>query len=265
MRVSVDISVPFVVGLRRPIVLFPAGLIERLSMDEVRQVFLHELAHVRRRDCWVQHAICFLQALFWPNLLLHKVRRRLNHLQDLDCDAAAISQHPDRSPVAYRRMLLKVAGRALGLSFPDPRQGLGLFRRPSQIMERLRFTEQRWRTTPKVRLLGAATLALLVATFLFPMGSEPAGRPGEGLSPRPMAPLVEAVEFTGNRILSDRDLLQLVATRAGNTYDPERLYDDLNDLMRTTLFGKVTGRLQVGKKGIIVRFEFEETRLRPEP
>ncbi len=71
--------------------------------------------------------------------------------------------------------------------------------------------------------------------------------------------------FTGNRILSDRDLLQLVATRAGNAYDRERLYDDLNDLMRTTLFGKVTGRLQVGKKGIIVRFEFEETRLRPEP
>src|SRR5579872_6552703 len=41
---------PAVVGILRPILLFPEGIAERLTPSELETVLAHELCHVRRRD-----------------------------------------------------------------------------------------------------------------------------------------------------------------------------------------------------------------------
>lgn len=263
LRVSFDISAPFVFGLRHPTILFPSALIGQLSADECRYVFLHELAHVRRRDGWWQIGIFVLHSLFWPNLLLHTARRRLNHLQDLGSDAVAISHSPDDTPAPYRRMLLKVAGRALGLWTPDTHEGLGLLRRPARIVERLHSMDRRFQSGRGTRLLGAGASALLIAFFLFPMGEHTITRPIESLSPYLVLPLVESVEFTGNRNVSDTELLQLIETKAGSLYDPGRLFEDLGSLSRTHLFEEVQGRLLDGETGLIVQFQLHEISIDP--
>src|SRR5262249_7965652 len=47
--VTADCS-PFVCGLFRPVLVLPGGLLGALDPDQLRQVLLHELAHVKRRD-----------------------------------------------------------------------------------------------------------------------------------------------------------------------------------------------------------------------
>ncbi|MEJ2079646.1 MAG: M56 family metallopeptidase [Acidobacteriota bacterium] len=264
LRVSIDISAPLVFGLRKPTILFPSALIGQLSAQECRHIFLHELAHVRRRDGWLQSGVFILHSLFWPNLLLHAARRRLNRLQDLGSDATAIYHGPKDTTAAYRRMLLKVAGTALGLSSPASPQTLGLLRRPALIEERLRFMDRRFRFARGTRMLAAGASAILIALFLFPMGARRMSRPTEELPADPVAPLVEAVEFSGNQSVSDNELLQLIETRAGRLYDRARLFKDLGSLSRTHLFQEVEGRLLDGQKGLIVRFELHEIPIDPD-
>ena len=41
---------PGVFGIRRPVLLLPEGITERLTSAQLEAIFTHELCHVRRRD-----------------------------------------------------------------------------------------------------------------------------------------------------------------------------------------------------------------------
>lgn len=98
---------PMVIGIRRHRVLLPRSW-RRWSPDCVRSVLLHELAHVRRGDHWVQLAQLLALALHWFNPLAWILHRRVSHYSELACDAATIARGR-LDPGAYARHLLRVA------------------------------------------------------------------------------------------------------------------------------------------------------------
>src|SRR5262249_40857884 len=61
---------PAVCGLLRPVILLPKTLANSLGRAQVRHVLLHELAHVKRGDLWVNHVQVALQVIHWYNPLL---------------------------------------------------------------------------------------------------------------------------------------------------------------------------------------------------
>jgi len=50
IRSSPGLLEPGVVGLIRPVLLLPQGILERLTSPEMDAILVHELCHVRRRD-----------------------------------------------------------------------------------------------------------------------------------------------------------------------------------------------------------------------
>ena len=78
MRVHAPISIvvtgdaqsPALLGYLRPRLLLPAKMITALEPSELRHVFLHELAHLKRMDVPVNWLIAFLQILHWFNPFL---------------------------------------------------------------------------------------------------------------------------------------------------------------------------------------------------
>ncbi|HEV2131946.1 MAG TPA: M56 family metallopeptidase, partial [Longimicrobiaceae bacterium] len=52
LRISDRIATPITVGFLHPAVLVPGTLLEKLSREELAQIVLHELAHIRRGDDW---------------------------------------------------------------------------------------------------------------------------------------------------------------------------------------------------------------------
>ena len=58
---------PALWGVVRPTILLPPGLCERLSAEQLRFVFLHELAHVRRHDVLVEWLLAVLTSVHWFN------------------------------------------------------------------------------------------------------------------------------------------------------------------------------------------------------
>ena len=67
LRLSEAIPSPAVCGLLRPTVLMPTSLVEGLSPEGLRATLIHELAHIKRGDLWVNSVQTFLQVVYFYN------------------------------------------------------------------------------------------------------------------------------------------------------------------------------------------------------
>ena len=77
---------PAISGSRRPRILLPTGLLERLTTDEIRFLFLHELAHVKRGDIAQNWILAGIQILHWFNPAVWLALRRLVSVREEVCD-----------------------------------------------------------------------------------------------------------------------------------------------------------------------------------
>lgn len=106
LRQSDWLSVPISVGLRRPTVILPAHAFD--WNDETRRtVLLHELAHVRRRDCLVQLVVEVTRALYWVNPMVWVAAFQMKIERERACDDAVIVS--GTTPSSYARTLLDIA------------------------------------------------------------------------------------------------------------------------------------------------------------
>lgn len=80
------ITSPAISGCWRPRLLLPTGLLARLSTDETRFLFLHELAHVKRADLILNWILATLQILHWFNPVIWLALRRLISVREEVCD-----------------------------------------------------------------------------------------------------------------------------------------------------------------------------------
>ncbi len=118
--VAPAVPVPVAVGSFRPAVLLSAGLAESLRPEQLRDVLIHEGAHLRRRDPLVGLLQRVAAALFWPHPLVHWLNRRLAQAREEVCDNYVLRRG---APAAYARTLLQLAER-LGARRMAPALGL---------------------------------------------------------------------------------------------------------------------------------------------
>lgn len=97
---------PALFGFVRPRLLLPKKMIEELGMDELRHVFLHELAHLRRHDIFVGYLVSVLQILHWFNPLVWLAFHRLGADRELACDALALSTMDADESAKYGRTVV---------------------------------------------------------------------------------------------------------------------------------------------------------------
>ena len=70
LKVSEEVSSPALCGLVRPVIVVPHDLAPSLGSRHLRAVLLHELAHVKRGDLWVNLLQLFLLMVYFYNPLL---------------------------------------------------------------------------------------------------------------------------------------------------------------------------------------------------
>lgn len=120
---SGHIQAPCVLGLFRPRLVLPQGLLSDLSRDELRLVFLHELAHLRRRDLALNWLLAAVETIHWFNPLAWFVTRQLRVDREEDCDARALETQPGAGR-AYGEVILKLLDRVSPLDdAPMPEVG----------------------------------------------------------------------------------------------------------------------------------------------
>jgi len=90
VRSSPGLLEPGVVGLLHPILLLPAGIVERLKPSQLEAVIAHELSHVRRRDNLTSAIHMIVEAIFWFHPLVWWVGARLIEERERACDEAVL-------------------------------------------------------------------------------------------------------------------------------------------------------------------------------
>ena len=105
-RASRGLMEPGVVGWRRPLLLLPEGLAERLSPSEMKAILAHELCHVRRRDNLLVSIHMIVEAVFWFHPLVWWIGARLIEERECACDEDVVSR--GNAPDLYAEAILKV-------------------------------------------------------------------------------------------------------------------------------------------------------------
>jgi len=86
------VKAPMVVGFLKPVILIPLGLLSQIPPDQVEAVLLHELAHVRRKDYFVNIIQSFTEMIFFFNPGVRWVSSLIRDEREHCCDDMAIVQ-----------------------------------------------------------------------------------------------------------------------------------------------------------------------------
>jgi beta-lactamase regulating signal transducer with metallopeptidase domain len=124
VRCSAGVVVPCVAGILRPRILLPRDGLSACSRDELRHVFLHELAHIQRRDAAVNSLLAVVQAVHWFNPLAHWAIGRVREEREMACDELVLRHAGDGSGQAYASTLVGLVESASRRLAPTASLGL---------------------------------------------------------------------------------------------------------------------------------------------
>ncbi|HSV99047.1 MAG TPA: M56 family metallopeptidase [Sedimentisphaerales bacterium] len=166
---SDKVCCPAVFGVLRPVLLFPTDRLP-VTRQETRHILLHELAHIKRGDLLVHAGYMILATVYWINPLLWLIRKHVQNLRELCCDAT-VAAHLREETAGYRETLL-ATGRALLARPIDPGLGLlGLFENSGWLPIRLQWLQKKTWRYPWLRRTSVAAVAILMLCCILPMAS----------------------------------------------------------------------------------------------
>jgi bla regulator protein BlaR1 len=167
------VRMPVVIGHLKPLIFIPLGLLTQLPEGEIEAVLLHELAHIRRHDYFVnflqriaENLLFFNPGLLWISALLREERENC-------CDDIALDHMQDkttfiRALVSFKQHALECNRLAMG--FPSGRH---------QLLQRvMRITHNRNKTLSAGEKLFFIGSCLVLAALLTSVHS--AGLPESG-------------------------------------------------------------------------------------
>jgi len=156
--VTDSVRSPALFGFVRPRLLLPQGLIEALSLEELQHIFLHELAHLKRRDIYLGWLVSLLQVIHWFNPLVWFALCRLRSDQELACDRLVLSTMNVGEPAKYGQTIVKLFEQFSRISYLPSMAGI--MEDASQLERRIRMIAH---PNKKSRTQSAVAMLLLVA------------------------------------------------------------------------------------------------------
>ncbi len=86
------LKVPVVIGYFKPVILIPVGMLAGIAPAQIEAVLLHELAHIKRSDNFVNFLQHLAEAVFFFNPGLLWISHLLREERENCCDDMAIAQ-----------------------------------------------------------------------------------------------------------------------------------------------------------------------------
>ena len=158
--VSDRIKSPALFGFIRPRLLLPQGMLETFGQEELRYVFIHELAHLKQRDIYLGWLMALLHVVHWFNPLMWFAFGRMRADREMACDRLAISTMAPDEPPEYGRTIVSLLE-----SFSQVRylpSVAGILEEPCQMERRIKMIAD-YKKTSRTRLAGSMLLLAVLA------------------------------------------------------------------------------------------------------
>jgi bla regulator protein blaR1 len=150
---------PGVFGILRPVLLWPAGISERLADAQIEAILAHEVSHVRRRDNLAAALHMLVEAVFWFHPLVWWIGARLMAERENACDQDVLRLKSE--PEAYAQGILKVCEYCLEtpLLCVSGVSGADLKKRIQRIMTHTMGRDLGWSRRLLLAVAGIAAIA----------------------------------------------------------------------------------------------------------
>ncbi|HTW85566.1 MAG TPA: M56 family metallopeptidase [Candidatus Sulfotelmatobacter sp.] len=103
---SAEVTIPIAVGLFDAMILVPEALLDALSSEDIDRIILHELAHLRRNDDWLNAFERVVSAVLFFNPAVLWLVARLDLEREVACDDWVVTQ--TAQPLPYAHCLVRV-------------------------------------------------------------------------------------------------------------------------------------------------------------
>lgn len=157
---------PITYGTRSPVILLPSDLTS-WSDDRLRNVLIHELAHIKRFDCLLYTMALLLCAIQWFNPLVWYTVFQLRALREEACDNYVLTS--GYKPSGYATHLLDIVETLRGST--EFQLSAAPFVRKSRIQHRLQSIMNVGRVRTHVSWRSNTAAAVLTGIIAFPLST----------------------------------------------------------------------------------------------
>jgi beta-lactamase regulating signal transducer with metallopeptidase domain/Tol biopolymer transport system component len=151
-------------GFVRPRLLLPRQMVETATQAELRYVFLHELAHLKRHDIYLGWLTSLLQVLHWFNPLVWLAFHHMRTDRELACDALVLTRTGRNESHAYGRTMVGLLERCSRSRRLPAMAGIlesrAQLRRRIAMIARFKNNSYRWSPLAVALIVVLACLAL---------------------------------------------------------------------------------------------------------
>jgi len=114
---SGKVKVPTVIGVFRPVILIPAGIISLIPLEELESIIAHEIAHIRRFDFLINILQSLLEALFFYHPVVWILSAGVRQEREKCCDDFAVDVCGKLS--IYAKALVELSEIQAGQNLPS--------------------------------------------------------------------------------------------------------------------------------------------------
>ena len=176
LKISPNATSPAVCGLFRPVILLPGNLEPTLESRDLRAVLMHELAHIKRWDLFVNLVQTVLQIVYFYNPLLWVANAVIRRVREQAVDEMVLVAMGEKAR-QYPQTLVNVAK----VAFRRPALSLrliGVVESENALAGRIKHILNR--PIPKSAKLGILGLLaiFIIAAILLPMARSAISSPG---------------------------------------------------------------------------------------
>jgi bla regulator protein BlaR1 len=100
---------PMTFGLFKTYVVLPIHLEERMSINDIKYIFMHELHHYKYKDIATNYLMIIFQILYWFNPLVWIAFKKMRTDREVACDTAVLKSLDEHCYADYGNALINFA------------------------------------------------------------------------------------------------------------------------------------------------------------
>ena len=176
---SETITVPATAGFIKPVILLPVATLNQLTISQAEAVILHEIAHIKRFDYFINIIVSMVETLLFFNPFARLFSISIRKERELCCDDFVISYQRDPHSYAHALLSLEKSRNTLKLAIAATGTESLLLGRVKRILQ---IPDQQVQYRHRLlALFVVASLIMFMAILNPPKGHMHFARPGSSL------------------------------------------------------------------------------------
>ena len=163
-------------------IVLPISITQNSSETELEHILLHELAHIKHKDIWINFCFCAEQIIYWFNPFIWWAFSKMRLDREAYCDWTVLNTYKnDEERLCYGDTLLQFANQKNNLIYTVA----SLFESKKQIKYRIEKIADFHKETPATKILGRCFIVILSLAIMIQVPVFAAFASDFGLSYKP--------------------------------------------------------------------------------